>query len=792
VIRAGRRRLRGSAALLLVASALLVVTGPAAHAQEADDPALDAAARQVAADAFTAAELPADPAEPVPLVVVTASADGPEVTVVAVDDVADAAAVVAAQAADQPVLAVQVDEVVTPLEEAGPSAHTIDVYPQWALDTAQTTFQAAWATTRGAGQVVAVVDTGVHGGHEDLQGAVLPGADFVGGWGTQNAGNGQYDPNGHGTHVAGIIAARAGNGKGIAGAAPDSKILPVRVMAPVYDANGQLISQASGSAADVAAGVLWAANNGATVINLSLGSTGPMEVVRVAIAYAEGLHIPVVVAAGNAGANTRSWPAVYAESIAVAATDSTRSLASYSSWWTSPAYVDIAAPGSSITSTWSPQAFTSANYMGATGTSMATPHVAAAVALIRSLRPDLDVAGVRSVLEGTADDIATAGVDASSGAGLVDPAGAVQALTGSVAAASSGYRALPGARAIDTRSGAPVPGGGVVAADIAGAATGVPADATAAALNVTAVEAQGEGFLTVWPATSSGACLAALRPDTSTVNYVQGDVRATGAIVGLGGGGRICVATSASAHVLVDVVGYLTANAGDRLTPVVPRRLEDTRGDAPVGPRVLRVSVPGDAPGGTSAAALNVTVTEAQGDGFVTVYPADGAGNCGAPTPTSNLNYRRGMTRANLVYGTLGGARALCVYASAPTHVIVDLTGYLGPSGDAVFVPRTPQRLVDTRQGAGVLRVSQTKTVPLALDVVAAQLNVTATAPEGDGFLTAWPCAESRPDTSTVNYRLGETSPNGTTVSAAGGAVCVASNVPTHVIVDATGAWVRP
>jgi hypothetical protein len=201
--------------------------------------------------------------------------------------------------------------------------------------------------------------------------------------------------------------------------------------------------------------------------------------------------------------------------------------------------------------------------------------------------------------------------------------------------------------------------------------------------------------------------------------------------------------------------------------------------------------MPAGAPGGTTAAAVNLTVTDAQGDGFVTVFPADGAGNCGAPSPTSNLNFRRGMTRANLVYATLGG-RALCVYSSVAAHVIVDLTGYLGPNGEAVFVPGAPQRLVDTRQGAGLLRAAQANSVSLPPGTVAAQLNVTATAPQGDGFLTAWPCGEAQPDTSTVNYRLGETSPNGTTVSAAGGSVCFASNVPTHVIVDSTGAWRRP
>ena len=106
--------------------------------------------------------------------------------------------------------------------------------------------------------------------------------------------------------------------------------------------------------------------------------------------------------------------------------------------------------------------------------------------------------------------------------------------------------------------------------------------------------------------------------------------------------------------------------------------------------------------------------------------------------------------------------------------------------------PCAPQRLVDTRQGAGLLRAAEATSVSLPAGTIAAQLNVTATAPEGDGFLTVWPCGDARPDTSTVNYHVGETSPNGITVSAAGGSVCYASNVPTHVIIDSTGAWVRP
>jgi subtilisin family serine protease len=799
-----RVRFDSGAGALVAGVALLAVVAlasPAAAEPVAPEPADGPSPliEYVAATAFAQADVPEDPAAPVPLVVVTDTASGPKVEVVPVDDVDHAAEEVAARADDGVLLAVQVDQTVELLDDVapvepptlsvGPSDTLVDTYPQWPLDAPETSFAAAWAASRGAGQVVAVVDTGVYGSHEDLAGAVLPGAQFFGSTGV-SSGDGRTDLNGHGTHVAGIIAARAGNGLGIAGAAPEASILPVRVLAPVYE-NGTITNRASGSSSDVASGIFWAADHGATVINLSLGATGDMPAVDAAIAYAVGKGIPVVAAAGNSGPFTRSYPAAGSDDvIAVAATDRNRQLAPYSSWWPDR-YVDVAAPGSGVTSTWSPDAVgtNGARYMIASGTSMATPHVAAALALLRAARPDLGVAALRGVLEGTASDIASPGVDAQTGAGMVDPASALHALAGASGATGAGYRPLPGSRALDTRSGWKLPAGAAIPVQVSGGATGVPWDASAVSLNVTAVEAEGEGFFTVWPATPAGACDAGARPNTSTVNYVLGDVRATGAIIGLGGGGRICVYTSAPAHLLVDVVGYLTPGAGDRLTAVMPLRLVDTRGEERVGPRVLRVPMPATAPAGTSAAVVNVTVTDAQGDGFLTVFPANGVGVCGSPTPTSNLNFRMGMTRANLVYATLGGG-ALCVYSSVPAHVIVDVTGYLGSGGAAVFVPRTPQRLLDTRLGAGLLRASATGSVAVDPASVAAQLNVTATGPEGVGFLTVWPCSGPQPDTSTVNYRVGETAPNGTTVASGGGAVCFVSNVPTHVIVDVTGTWV--
>ena len=159
----------------------------------------------------------------------------------------DAAAdVLVDQAADGDVVAVQVDATVqlldgetpndpvpndevpndeAPIEEVAPTDTLVDLYPQWPLDGPETSFASAWATARGAGQVVAVVDTGVYRNHEDLGNAVLPGAEFFNSTG-QSSGDGRTDLNGHGTHVAGIIAAVQATGSASQVLAPDAMILP--------------------------------------------------------------------------------------------------------------------------------------------------------------------------------------------------------------------------------------------------------------------------------------------------------------------------------------------------------------------------------------------------------------------------------------------------------------------------------------------------------------------------------------------------------------------------------------
>jgi type VII secretion-associated serine protease mycosin len=282
-------------------------------------------------------------------------------------------------------------------------------WEQWALD--RVPYEPTWSASRGSGVTVAVVDTGVLAAHEDLAGAVVPGVDLaadaplVDPWGA-----GMVDPGGHGTHVAGIVAARANNGRGVAGGAPSARIMPVRVL----DAHG------SGTSDDVAEGIIWAVDHGARVVNLSLGG-GESAGMRAAIQYAVSKNVVVVAAAGNAfqSGNAPLYPAAYPEAIAVAAVNGNLDHASFSN---TGSYVDIAAPGDLILSTYG-ASVTDYQYMN--GTSMATPYVAAAAALVVAKNKALSATRVRQILESTATDRGAPGRDDTFGHGVVDPRRAV-------------------------------------------------------------------------------------------------------------------------------------------------------------------------------------------------------------------------------------------------------------------------------------------------------------------------------------------------------------------------------
>jgi serine protease len=281
---------------------------------------------------------------------------------------------------------------------------------QW--DLARIDGTDAWNRSTGSGAVVAVVDTGVDASHPDLAGQVLTGYDEI-----SQVEGGNTDPNGHGTHVAGTIAAATGNGVGISSIAPDVKILPVRV----------LRADGGGYTSDAANGIVYAADHGADVINMSLGSDEDDAMVSSAIAYARSRGVVIVAAAGNERqkGNPTSYPAADPGVIAVAATDSADLVAGYSN---SGGYVDVSAPGSSILSTY-PAALNGSGYAIMSGTSMASPHVAAVAALLRSADPSLSPDQVESALETSATDLGPAGRDDDYGYGRIDAAAALAAIT---------------------------------------------------------------------------------------------------------------------------------------------------------------------------------------------------------------------------------------------------------------------------------------------------------------------------------------------------------------------------
>ncbi|HEY3722937.1 MAG TPA: S8 family serine peptidase, partial [Acidimicrobiia bacterium] len=322
---------------------------------------------------------------------------------------------------------VKADTLVSPT-----AAPTNDTYTklgdQWGIDTTKTTFSTAWKTTNGKGVTVAVVDTGVDWTNPDLVGQVLAGKAFLTGATNASVLNPRVDTCGHGTHVAGTIAAVANNAKGVAGAAPGAKILPVKVMNPALGC--------SGYSSDVAKGITWAANNGAKVVNLSLGGSSDDPAQDLAIAYAHSKGVVVVAAAGNnhgpastcgtVGTNAVSYPGASKFVIGVGAISSSLTRGCFSN---TGSYVDVVGPGVSVLSTY-PVALTTAGhvpYAYMSGTSMATPHVAAAAALLLARWPSCSPDKVEARLEATAKRIGSTGRNNDYGYGLIDPGRAITA-----------------------------------------------------------------------------------------------------------------------------------------------------------------------------------------------------------------------------------------------------------------------------------------------------------------------------------------------------------------------------
>ena len=262
----------------------------------------------------------------------------------------------------------------------------------------------AWDVSTGSSSVVvAVVDTGVLKSHPDLTGKVLNGYDFVAN------DTDATDENGHGTAVAGTVAPASNNGVGVAGVAWGNPILPVRVL----DATG------SGNYSAICNGIIYAADSGAKIINLSLGGTSFSQALQDAINYAWGKQCVIVAAAGNSGNNIPFYPAACSNVIAVSATDSADA---HPSWSNYGSYVDISAPGLDILTLYG-----SNQYAVWSGTSFSSPVTSGVLALMASANPSLTNSQLADLLLKNADDIGTLGYDVYFGNGRVNASRAVTA-----------------------------------------------------------------------------------------------------------------------------------------------------------------------------------------------------------------------------------------------------------------------------------------------------------------------------------------------------------------------------
>lgn len=254
----------------------------------------------------------------------------------------------------------------------------------------------AWSVTHGSASVtVTILDCGIYEARPDLAGKVIARRDFTG------STHGTDDRCDHGTHVAGIASATTNNSTGVAGLGYETKLL-----------NGKVLSYGgSGYDSQIADGIRWAADNGANVINMSLGGAGACaQTFQDAIDYAWGKNVVIVAAAGNGGGNASIQPANCAHVVAVASTDGNDARSGFSNYG---GWVQIAAPGAAIYSTANPNLPENNGnaYAYLSGTSMATPHVAGLVALLWSTTWGTSAQAVIQRMENTADHIAGTGTN---------------------------------------------------------------------------------------------------------------------------------------------------------------------------------------------------------------------------------------------------------------------------------------------------------------------------------------------------------------------------------------------
>ncbi|MDH6134057.1 N-acetyl-anhydromuramyl-L-alanine amidase AmpD [Kitasatospora sp. MAA4] len=384
----------------------------------------------------------------------------------------------------------------------------------------------------------------------------------------------------------------------------------------------------------------------------------------------------------------------------------------------------------------------------------------------------------------------------------------VQATTTGAPATASGYTPAGPTRLLDTRDGTggtstKVGQGGVISLQIAGRSTStgtIPADATAVVLNVTATNATSSSYVSVYP-------FGQARSSASNLNFTAGETIPNLVVVPVSNGKVSFYNFAGSVDLIADVTGYYSPEGASKLTTAGPHRLLDTRDgtggtSTKVGQGgVISLQVAGastgdgsNVPDNVTAVVLNVTATNPTASSFVSVYP-----DSQARSSASNLNFTAGQTIPNLVVVPVVNGKVDFYNLAGSVDLIADISGYYTPTGGSSFFTAGPSRLLDTRDGTGgtsgavgqggvvSLQVAGRAGLP-ATGVTAVVLNVTATDPTSDSFVSVYPDGQTRSSASNLNFTAGETIPNLVIVPVVNGKVDFynfAGNV--NLIADITG-----
>ena len=371
--------------------------------------------------------------------------------------------------------------------------------------------------------------------------------------------------------------------------------------------------------------------------------------------------------------------------------------------------------------------------------------------------------------------------------------------TAAPAMSPAAFHPLTPARLLDTRMSAPGtrPVQGIVDLAVLGAA-GVPNTATAVAVNVTVTNTLSDGFVQAVPFLRSpyGA--------SSTLNVpAAGSTRANFAIVPVGVDGKVSVYLPTGGDVIVDVLGYFApatgAVGGGRFVAIDPVRALDTRGGLRPNHESVVVPPSTGVPQGATALVLNVTSTDSLVPGFLRAQPT------GTEPGSSTVNYLPGMDASNTVIVPVGADGTVSVYANSPSHIVVDITGYItadtaAPATAGLFVPLPTARAYDSRlppPGSPVptafVRTVQFTGTPAPLPQVpvgatAISINLTAADEIGAGYLTAFAPGGVFPATSSLNYVGNQAVANAALVKlSSGGALSIYANVQSNVVIDVNG-----